>query len=72
MNMLYLSGPYLPLAIKTGIVSGILALTVSRFYPLQVIGQRNCKEVVRDQRFHGLTGRDCSRKDICCFEELPS
>ncbi|KAH0679831.1 hypothetical protein KY284_020916 [Solanum tuberosum] len=27
MNMLYLSGPYLPLAIKTGIVSGILALT---------------------------------------------
>ncbi|XP_016465196.1 putative sulfate transporter 3.4 [Nicotiana tabacum] len=27
LNMLYLSGPYLPLAIKTGIVSGILALT---------------------------------------------
>lgn len=38
--MLYLSGPYLPLAIKTGIVSGILALTVSCFiyYKWLVIG----------------------------------
>lgn len=27
-NMLYLSGPYLALAVKTGIITGILSLTV--------------------------------------------
>lgn len=44
MNMLYLSGPYLPLAIKTGIVSGILALTVSRLQLLHKIGHENVKK----------------------------
>ena len=29
LNMLYLSGPHLAVAIKTGIVTGILSLTVS-------------------------------------------
>lgn len=29
LNMLYFSGPYLGVAIKTGIVTGILSLTVS-------------------------------------------
>ena len=37
-NMLYFNGPYLALAIKTGLVTGILSLTVSFPNSRNIIG----------------------------------
>lgn len=81
-NMLYFQGAYLGVALKTGIVTGILALTVSfsrNYHYLKLcdqMKQNSCKKAKKaniiNTIFLVLKGRNCCWKDICCFEKLPS
>lgn len=50
-NMLYFNGPYLALAIKTGLVTGVLSLTVSFLKLRNIIGQLSCKFFTRRSKY---------------------
>ena len=77
--MLHFHGSYLGLVMKTGLVTGIISLTVSNFQCFGLCKFSLTNVVILRHTSHGLywflmvqTGRYCSGKDFCCSEGLQS
>ena len=74
-NMLYFRGPYLGVAIKTGLITGILSLTVSYSKTSISSSEKTAAEItatIMEFFFFRVAGRNRCGKDVRGFKKLSS